>query len=170
MIYGLGNIDVIPFFIYPFMTTKSPLVFAIFVTVSLWIKNREKVFLRFGATKEEYQKYTLTNRNSLSFSIHLSIIIAFYAIIEILLLIVLVLVFFSIKGDNAEGIETYFDAFGIGQAFSCLIAIPFILLYSYTREHKNGSFDLIIPMGGFALIAFVYIEYIYQFLMHTFGE
>ena len=43
--------------------------------------------------------------------------------------------------------------------------IFFIFLYSYKRKHKDGRIDLIIPILGIALLALVYVEGIYQFIL-----
>ena len=53
----------------------------------------------------------------------------------------------------------------MGQASIMLLAIPFIFLYSYKRKHKDGRIDLIIPILGIALLALVYVEGIYQFIL-----
>ena len=150
------------FFVYPFLTTKSPIIFAVFAVGSLWIKNRERWFLKLGSTKKEYNEFTKTNRNSLSFSIHLSVVIAIGVVVDLLnyLLLILFCVIFT-DYTNAE-INVLADKASVGQALPLLLAIPFILLYSYTRAHKNNTIDIIIPVIGIGLTAFVYIESIYQ--------
>ena len=166
VLLGLSIISV-PFFIFPFLTTKSPIVFSIFVVVTLWIKYREIVFAKYGITKEEYKKYLATNRNSLSFSVHLSIIIAVFIAIDFILSVVLLVAFVvSQQMSIDEGIAIVMGAFKLGQTAPLLIAIPFILLYSYTKKHKNTLIDIFIPVIGVSLIALVYLESLYQFISY----
>ena len=50
-----------------------------------------------------------------------------------------------------------------------VFAIPFILLYSYQRKHKDARVDIAIPILGIALIVVVYVEGIYQFIVNFLG-
>jgi hypothetical protein len=43
-----------------------------------------------------------------------------------------------------------------------IFLIPIILLFSYTRNHKNPKADTFIPIGGVALAFLVGIEGTYQ--------
>ena len=161
----LGSMDILhlPYFVYPFLTTKPPLVFVIFAIVTLWIKNRERLFLSLGANKEEYQKFLLTRRNSLSFSIKLSVLITIFSIIDLLVYFIVAMISSS-AGATTEEAVAFTQVFGIGQCAALLLAVPFILLYSYTKNHKNTLIDIFIPVGGIALTAIVYIESIYQLI------
>ena len=42
--------------------------------------------------------------------------------------------------------------------------IPFLLLFSYTRKHKNNQIDALIPLAGIVLIILIYLEGGYQLL------
>lgn len=163
---GLGKIE-LPFAIFPFLTTKSPFTFLVFVFSALWIKNRERLYLRMGASLDEYHRYLTTNRNSLSFSIHLSIIIFVFAFIDLVTGFSLAVGISSINPDFM--IEVIFTTFEIGQCVSLVIAIPILFLYSYTRDHNNGLIDILIPVIGIACCIFVYIEGFYQFLINYLG-
>lgn len=166
--YSLGAISNLPFALFPFMTTKSPLMVAIFVVISLWIKNREKVFIKVGASKEQYDVYLNSKRNSLSFSIILSVIIAIFAVLELIIMGILAAYYTGKYGaDELNGLVTFLSTFDLGQVLPCILAIPFILLYSYTRDHENTKLDLFIPLGGIAITVIVYIEFIFNFLVHT---
>lgn len=167
---GLAILN-LPFYVYPFLTTKSPLVFLVFVLCSIWIKNREKLFIKLGATKKDYDHFLTTKRNSLSFSIHLSVIIFVMSIVDLMCIIG--------AGIYLEGelgildVPTLFDfitVLGFGNVLPLLMAIPFILLYSYTRKNNNNLIDLFTPVAGIALIALVYLEYIYQVLIRIIGQ
>ena len=147
----------------PFMTTKSPVIFALFIIAALWIKNREKLFLKIGATKEEYHHFLTTNKNSLSFSITLSILCGAAFLFEILVMFGFI-IYCAAKDYPVEAFAFYLTIYGVGDSFVMIIAIPFIMLYSYTRTHKNKMIDYIIPVVGVALTAFVYLEGTYQLL------
>lgn len=151
----------LPFYFYPFFAARNPIIFLVFALASLWIKNRERLFLKLGASKEEYQKYLLTKRNSLSFSINLSLFVILAAVLEAIIIIVVGFIHIA-EFDN---IVPILDNYQLGQAISMVVAIPILFLYSYTREHKNTLIDIFIPIGGIALCGFVYIEYIFQLIL-----
>ena len=154
-----------PFYIFPFLTTKSPIVFLVFVLADLWIKNREKWYLRLGASKEQYNEYLKTKRNSLHVSINLTIIILISILFDVLLLIIAVIYFTATNLPVEKFGDIAIDTFGVGQAITMLLTVPFIFLYSYKRKHKDTRIDLLIPIVGIALIALVYVEGIYQFIL-----
>ena len=166
IVYGLGYGDDLPFWLFPFMTTKSPLVVGVFAVISIWIKNREKLFIRIGASKEDFNAYLNTNRNSLSFSITLSIIIAIFVVLEFIFLFALIFVYSAVKGDDYSGFFDFVGVAGVGQLMPLAFAIPLIMLYSYTRDHKKSNIDLFIPIAGIGLTAFICLEFIFNFLTH----
>lgn len=155
----------LPFYIYPFLTTKSPIVFLIFVLISLWIKNRERLYLQLGASRDDYQKFLLTNRNSLSFSAQLSILIGVFSFVELIIGLIVVIVM-SVLNYSTNDCFAFLDVIGIGQVPALLITIPLILLYSYTRNHKNTIIDVFVPVGGIALLVVLYLESIYQLIVN----
>lgn len=153
---GYGAIDV-PFAVVPFVATKPPMVFMLFVFASLWFKYRERKFKRLGLSRSQYHEYLKTNRNSLSFSIMLSVLIAVVAVIEIIILIVMAV------NLGYEVTIWHLYNLSIGQVIPLILAIPFIMLYSYTRNHDNGVVDVILPIAGIGMSVLVYAEVIYQF-------
>ena len=138
----------------------------VFIVISLWIKYRERLFLRLGATKEEFQKFLNTNRNAFSVSAHLSLVILMAALLDVISASALLIIYACIGKVDDNFLSVASSTFGAGQAFSMLIAVPFILLYSYKRKHKDQRVDIIIPLGGVALVALTYIECIYQFILY----
>lgn len=163
--YALGALGNLPFGFFPFMTTKSPLVVSIFAVISLWIKNREKVFIKIGSTKEQYKIYLNSRRNSLSFSIVLSVVIAIFALIDLIMMAVLMVIHTFTMDPAVVNVTDFISAFGAGQAIMCVFAIPFLLLYSYTRDHKNTQIDLFIPVAGIGVTALVYVEFFFDFIV-----
>ena len=159
-----GKMD-LPFYVFPFLTTKSPIIYLIFIVAALWIKNRERWFIRLGATRQEYHEFLKTNRNSLSVSITLSVIILLSVFLDILLLLIALIYYAANNLPSDNFVDVVFGTFGFGQASSMILAIPFIFLYSYKRRHKDTRLDLIIPILGIALIVLVYVEGTYQFII-----
>ena len=155
----------LPFYVFPFLTTKSPIIYLIFIVAALWIKNRERWFIRLGATRQEYHEFLKTNRNSLSVSITLSVIILLSVFLDILLLLIALIYYAANNLPSDNFVDVVFGTFGFGQASSMILAIPFIFLYSYKRRHKDTRLDLIIPILGIALIVLVYVEGTYQFII-----
>lgn len=155
------------FYAYVFMTTKSPLIFMLFCTVYLWIKNREHIYLKFGATREEYQEFLSTNRNSLYFSLVLILILLIFAIIEFTIIAIISFTVTSPLDENFFLIMyRLVKIFSLDECINTLIAIPLILLYSYTRDHKNRTIDLLLPAVGVAGIILLYLECGYQLANH----
>ena len=162
---GLGYID-LPTFFVPLMMSKSPLIFLLFVIVSLWIKMRQRHFKKLGFTKEEYQKFLKTKRNSFSFSLHLSIFIFIIVIIDLIFYIIIYSQYAWVA-DASESLFRYILAtYSAGDCIPLLLSIPFVMLYSYTKKHDDNTknIDIIIPLGGLALIAIVYFECFYQII------
>ena len=169
MVSSISNTFFIPVFVYPLLTTKPPVTFLVFIALVLFIKFREKIFLKRGGTRSEYKEFLKTNTNSLHFSIFASIAFSVGFFIDILLFIVLfIIVVPYMSGDTIEAqiLNTVNEVYswGFGQSLIFLLLIPIIMLFSYTRVHKNSMLDTFIPLGGLGLTAFVYVESIYWLL------
>lgn len=153
----------VPFAILPFLTTKSPMVFLVFALVSLWLKNRHNFLTKkIGLTRHEYNAYLKTNKNSFSFSVVLSIIIAIFGLLELIGIFIMI----AVSGDEYLALYAIYY-YSYGDAFMMILAIPFILLYSYTRAHKNTSLDIFVPISGIAMSIIVYLEVILAFMNQT---
>lgn len=155
---NLGNIT-LPFELYPFLTTKPPLVYVIFITITLWMKRRERLYIKVGGTYEGYNKYMQSNRFSLYFSITVSVILVIASIVDLIFGIFVLLPYVYEGGTDLNG---YLNLFEIGKCASLFFAIPFVLLFSFTRTHKESKPDLLIPLAGIGLIILAYVEAIYE--------
>ena len=51
-----------------------------------------------------------------------------------------------------------------------IIFVPILLLFSYTRTHKNPVIDLAIPVASVICIVFVYIESALDIVRSFFGQ
>lgn len=167
-----------PLIVYPLLTTKPPMSFVLFVILVLFIKIREFRFRKRGKTKQEYMEFTKTRLNSLQFSVFSSIMILVTGVIDLILLIGFSAFDIVVKNmDHLEQVENASEqaleemsmvsargvtGWGIGLHSTMIFIIPIILLFSYTRNHKNPKADIAIPIGGILLAVFVGIEGLHQ--------
>ena len=156
----------IPALVNPLLTTKSPVSFLVFVVLALFFKLRERLFIKRGKTHADFQLFQKTNVNSLHFSIFLSVTIVIASIIDAILMVILTAAAFA-SSPLPEGIteEVKFASSlnqiyscGFGQTFHMLLIIPLIMLFDYRKVYKDKTMDLIIPVAGIGLTAFVFIE------------
>ena len=153
-------------FIYPFLTTKAPMAFLIFVALALFIKLRERHFLKHGKTQEDYQQFQNTNTNRFHFSLFLSITIAISAIIDFFLLALITTLLVSNASDPEAANDATFIGdqmrmvykWGFGKTLPLLFIIPLIMFFDYRKAYKNNLIDIIIPVVGVGLLAFTYLE------------
>ena len=173
-----GNIT-LPMYASCFLTTKPPMMFAAFVALALFIKKRERVFLKNGRTYEEYGHFLETNANSLHFSVHACVTFIVAAVVDVVIFII-----FSVlmtAGDLAAAGEQVIEneemitsmttrvmyvvqAAGFGESTMLFFVAPFVLLFSYTRKHQDTKMDLLIPVIGIAAIAALYFETFFRIL------
>ncbi len=174
-----GNIT-LPMYASCFLSTKPPMGFAAFIALALFIKRRERIFLKNGRTYEEYGHFLETNANSLHFSVHACITFIVAALIDLVILFVFSVLLTAgdviATGEMAEQVLTdkellsnmtlrtmnVAEAAGIGESMPLLLVAPFVLLFSYTRKHKDTKMDLLIPMIGIAAIAALYMEAVFR--------
>ena len=159
----------LPLYFMPFLTTKPPITFLVFIGLSIFVKNRELMFLRRGKTREEYSVFLKTNTNSLHFSISASIFMIVAALIDLILYLVIGFSLTVVGEDGAVLVDGMAMAqnMGFGKSVSLLLVVPFIMLFSYTRVHKASSsnVDVIIPLVGMVAFAICYAEGVYQFIL-----
>ena len=166
---------------FPFLTTKPPVAFFIFVIMALFMMNREKYYLKKGKTHEEYVEFKNTNVNSWHFSKTLSVTIVISAIIDIVIFVGLFLLTFLGNMPEGEAEEamlleyTYQTlktvvSWGFGKTASMVLIIPIVLLFDYKKTYNNKNIDMFIPIGGIALVVVVYIEGGYEVLKNFIAE
>ncbi len=156
----LNRYDVldIPFALAPFLTTKPPFIYVLFISLVLWLKHRERKFIKLGGTKEQFEMFENSNRNSLAFSIFICILCFAIATIDTAFFLI---PFFT---ENISLI-LFVLATEFGQCVGLFFAIPILMLFSYSRKHKQSSADIIIVLSGVGMIAFTYIELIYEIVV-----
>lgn len=164
LIKGFSNLGYfsIPFAINPFLTTKPPFIYILFIIVTFWLKHQEKDYIKLGGNKEDYINYEKTNKNSLRFSIILSILMLSISIIEYAILLITL-------ATKAYSSLIYLFAFQFGDCSGLFLGIPFILLFSYSKTYKKNNADLYVTLFGIGIIAFTYVEMIYRMALIFIG-
>ena len=158
----------IPVLVFPFLTVKPPIMFLVFVIMALFIKKRERRFIRNDRTHEEYQVFLQTNRNSFHFSGFAAILLLIAGIVDILSIIIFGIIVIMKDPEmikNAAGVVQRGAALGLGQSSMLIFMSPLMLLFSYNRTHKNRVPDTLIPIGGVILVVLIYIEGLFEFIL-----
>ncbi len=160
----------IPPVMFPFLTTKPPMMFLVFVILALYVKIREHAFLKNGRTMEEYRQFLHTKKNSWNVSVFAAILFLAAGVLDFIIFSLLI----GLRLSNAVAFANAHTAsaaaqgllrLGIGSSIALIPLAPVMLLFSYNRTHKNSTIDVMIPIGGVALIVLVYMEFIYQVIL-----
>ena len=144
-------------YLYPLLTVKPPMTFLLFILLAAFIKTRELRFRRSGRTHEEYREFLKTNRNSLNFSVFLSVLLVLVSAVDGLAVSVL-----SPSGVNA--LDPVYRALGFGESRYLFVLVPLVLVFSYTRKPKKNGLGIAVPLAGFVFIILVYLQGILQIL------
>ena len=156
-------------YMYPFLTTKPPITFLVFIVLTVYLKVRERIYNKAGLSKHDYDTFLNSRRNSWYFSVFTSTMIAIAVVVDLALLLIVSIAYAS-QGVDVENEFDIFSALskanglGFGQGVSMVLVIPFILLFSYTRTHKDTKIDMAIPLIGLAGLGLVYFEELFQIL------
>lgn len=164
-----------PVWMYPLLTTKPPLAFIMFTIVGLILKRRERRYFREGGSEEGYNAFWQTNANSWHFSLFTSIVVFITALLDIITYFFMTVFLSTYWVDVSTATDAEIaaavdkttqlvDHLAIGDSINMLLLIPFLLLFSYTRKHKNNQIDALIPLAGIVLIILIYLEGGYQLL------
>ena len=170
-----ASLDVIklPMTIFPFLTTKPPVMFLMFILLVLILKNRERVFKKRGGTEEEYREFLKTRTNSFQFALILAVLLAVFSLLDKILFDTLYNICTS-KIPNDGSIESIIErlewnlrisSWGFGELGNMIWLAPFILLFSYTRQHKNAIIDILIPVVATGLIILVGIDFTFDVII-----
>ena len=169
--YSAKGIAHIPVQLFPFLTVKPPMTFLVFIVLAIYIKLRERHFLKHGKTYEEYQAFLMTNRNSLHFAVFTAVLLLVAGLLDLFFFLDIASyeILSTLKLDKLGSINIFdpnlvlgATAMGFGNAIQLLLMPPFVLLFSYTRTHKNKLIDIFIPIVGIVCILIVYLQGGYQ--------
>lgn len=159
----------LPAHAYPLLTTKPPFAFLVFVAVALYVKHRERKFLRNGRTLKEFEAFLDTNTNQRHVSMFLIFSIIIASALDLLAFIFFTVVFYKgepIANDvNNEAIliavleaATNAEQLGFSKTAPMLLIIPLLVFFNYRKTYPKSMIDTFIPLAGVALVAIVYIE------------
>lgn len=158
----------LPVYVFPFLTTKPPAGFLLFIFIAKYFKELRYKFNKKGKTQEDYEAYLTTNHNSFRFARYVVIMIVIVAIIDILMTILIAALHIIDTGavDNitaerlAEALHMV-EAWGFCETVDMITITPLILLFSYTKVHKNKMLDIVVPIVGVVLVAYVFADGIF---------
>ena len=155
----------VPSYLFFLLTSKPPATFAAFFIVTLILKIREIRFLKkFDHNEALLEEHYTTNAHSFRTSITISVVFAVVATLDAISLLGYVVYEWAKLGFDEESFITAFslaDAIGLGGSSSLILISPLVLLYSYTKVHKNKKLDSFLPFLGIAFMLFVVIEGVY---------
>lgn len=160
----------LPVWTFPLLTVKPPMTFFVFVLMALFIKFREWRYCRHGRTHEDYEAFLKTNRNSLHFSVFLTVMLAIAAIADYSIMLAMVikqagsLDALTKIVDNAQEFYPNAVAIGFGKSWPLILVAPLMLLYSYTRRPKYEQYGILIPAVAIVMIVLVVIQGAFQIL------
>ena len=156
-------------FIIPLLTTKPPMAFFIFLAAALFVKNRERFYIKKGKTHEEYKSFLNTNVNSLHFSLFLITAVLIAVVLDILAFFGILIAELSQYNVNDPAFGDYFTywaqvvySWGFGQCLIMILLIPILILFDYKKTYKNKMVDTIIPLAGILLMVLVYVEGLFE--------
>ena len=170
---------------YPLLTTKPPFAFLVFVAVALYVKHRERKFLRNGRTLKEYKAFLDTNTNQRHVSMFLIFSIIIASVLDLLTFIFFTIVFYKgepiADGANNDVIliavleaATNAEKLGFSKTATMLLIIPLLVFFNYRKTYPKSMIDTFIPLAGVALVAIVYIEGFFEvgkvFFVHMRGN
>ena len=156
-------------FLYPLLTAKPPATFLIFVALALYVKLRERSFLKHGKTLDDYRRFLDSNANRVQFSRFLILAIIVAVVIDFIAAVLASsLVYSSYEGQLPEdlavsGAIMTVSSWGLGNTIPMLLTIPIVAFFDYRKTYKNKLVDTAIPVIGVAIIAIIYIEGFFQF-------
>ena len=154
------QIEVSPY-LYPLFTVKPTMTFVLFIVLAFYIKTREWRFCRHGRTHEEYAAFLHTRKNSWDFSLFLAIALVVVSVLDFALfarITIMEMAQIDTEAAAAANITPVAMVMGFGDSIMLWPLAPLVLLFSYTREPRNPSMGMMIPIGAIGIIVLLYLE------------
>lgn len=125
-----ANMIHLPLGIVCILTSRKPAGILLIFSMVLFIKYHEAEYAeRHRGIRDGFSEYLKTNRNSLHFSLFISIVLALLSLL-----------------DWRLGFIPGMNSWGIGSSSTMFAAIPFILLFSYNRQTRFRFLDAFVPI------------------------
>ena len=165
----------LPYFVFLLLTSKPPLMFLAFLVLVMILKIEEVRTKKSKEDPEFIKEHRKTNAHTLRFSIIIAIVFLVAALLDFIIVLV-------VSGVTATNFADVFDGnsdeavnygisvatkMGFGNAFVLIFVAPIALLFNYRKTHKNTKLDTFIPVVGIALALFVYLEGMFQIMVHN---
>ena len=170
----------VPSFVIFLLPSKPPMVFLAFVLIvaclkiSKWMHTRRQ-----GNDVETYDIYCTTNAHSLRVSFMISAIFLFCGLLDVIALVIVANFGLghatAVLGSDSSEINALIalnviEGTGVGGAIPLIVIIPLVILFSYTKTHKNPKIDTLIPIAGIAGIVLVYILGLFEVAISNIGS
>ncbi|MBR4627255.1 MAG: hypothetical protein IKO47_06090 [Ruminococcus sp.] len=161
----------LPIYLFPFLTTKPPASFLLFIIIARYFNEIEYQFIKHGKTHDDYEAYLKTNHNSFRFAKFVSLSIIIVSAADFILTFIMVLLHLSANGGLQDlGTDRVTEAteqvmeWGFGKTVYLLTIIPAILLFSYTKTHKNKLIDIAVPVLSIIIIVYIFFDGIFSMI------
>ena len=155
-----NQISISPY-LYPLFTVKPTMTFVLFLVLAFYIKTREWRFCRHGKTHEEYTAFLHTRKNSWDFSLVLAVALVVTSVLDFFLFARITnweMAHLDAEAAMTADFTPVAMVMGFGDSIMLWLLAPLVLLFSYTREPRNASFGMMIPVASIGLIVFLYLE------------
>ena len=166
LLLGIATPSTLYFFLLP---GKPFFVFIAFLFICLFLKFGEIKYIKKHGDAAILDEHKKTNAHALNVSINICIIFVIAVLLDVILSIVFSVVYCESTFDvvNEQTLlasVSFMNGIGFTGSVVLVLAIPFVLLFSYAKTHNNKNVDKLIPVIGVALIVFVYIEGVFRVL------
>ncbi len=168
----------LPSFVLYLLPSKPPIMIFAFLAIIILIKIGERAYLkREGNTPESYDEHLKTNAHSFKVSIIIAVVFLVASVIDLVVGIFASVGIFGMfydpsldPGSALTPIAKVMEFCGIGDGMTLFAITPIVLLFSYTKKHKNAKIDLAIPVIGIIIVIMVYIEGLYDIFLYNMSE
>lgn len=152
---GVINISI---YLYPFLTTKPPLSFLLFITLVFFVKFREMYYLKKGKTYAEYDRFLDSNVNRWHFAKFLAFVVLVVSLLDLAITIALLWLRSNgfASGEAFDKAANEIVAWGFSKTVPMIVFFPFLFFYDYRKTYKKSMVDTLIPFAGIAAIALFY--------------
>lgn len=167
----------LPIYLFPFLTTKPPASFLLFIIIARYFNEMEYQFRKHSKTHEDYEAYLKTNHNSFRFAKFVSLSIIIVSVIDFILMLTVVLLHLytnggleNISDDRLTNAVELAISWGFGKTTFLMTIIPVILLFSYTKTHKNKLIDIAVPAVSIMIIGFIFFDGMFSMICEVLKE
>lgn len=160
----------VPISLFPFLTTKPPMMFFVVCAMVVYVTVHEKRFCKVGRTHEEHEQYLGTNRNVWQFAKFAALACLIGGLVDILIAYIAITT--DMNGNPIDlssftggarrvwfynMINRYLNA-GFGGSADLIAFAPIMLLFNYAKTYEDTTIESYIPVGAVVLLLVLYLE------------